>query len=263
MLPGAELLIDPPLISRAAGWLAALAQANPAAKVTPAYRGKHRLLVLYGAGLPSRLRALREHVQRGGRVATWDIGYWSRDDTMRLSIDALHPLPDHLAACDGLTPRARPSIISPAAFDPAGPILLIGLGPKSCTALDLAPYDWERRRAADLRQRFPGRLILHRPKPGQPYEPIEGTRRAPSAPIDGALRGCSLVVCRHSNVAIDACIAGVPVECEDGAAFALYRNGSQPDENARREFLGRLAWWNWARHEAAEAWRFMEGMTCA
>jgi hypothetical protein len=28
-------------------------------------------------------------------VATWDIGYWSRDDSMRLSIDALHPLPDH------------------------------------------------------------------------------------------------------------------------------------------------------------------------
>jgi hypothetical protein len=59
------------------------------------------------------------------------------------------------------------------------------------------------------------------------------------------MRGCSLVVCRHSNVAIDACIAGVPVECDDGAAFALYRNGPQPDENARREFLGRLAWWNW------------------
>ena len=40
MFPGAELLIDPPFISRAAAWLAALAKANPSAKVTKAYRGE-------------------------------------------------------------------------------------------------------------------------------------------------------------------------------------------------------------------------------
>jgi len=261
MLPGAELLIDPPLISRAAEWLAGLAAANPAAKVTPAYRGKHRLLVLYGAGLPIRMRAMREHIARGVRVATWDLGYWSRTETMRLSIDAMHPKPEHLEACDSLTPRARPKLAAGSSFGQGGPILLIGLGPKSCIALGLEPYEWERKKAAELRARFPGREILHRPKPGQPHERIEGTRFAASSPIEEAIRGCSLVVCRHSNVAIDACVAGVPVECEDGAAFALYRNGTSPGEDERREFLARLAWWNWARHEAEGAWRFMEEMT--
>lgn len=260
MQPGAELLIDPPLISRAADWLVALATANPAAKVTAGYRGKHRLLVMYGAGLPIRLRALQEHVARGGRVATWDLGYWDRYESMRLSIDALHPQPEHLAASPNHS-RARPNIMSHSVADPDGPILLIGLGPKSCAALGMEPFAWERGRAADLGRRFPGRQILHRAKPGSPFEPIAGTKRAPGGPIEAALRGCSLVVCRHSNVAIDACISGVPVECEDGAAFALYRNGPNPSEAERRDFLARLGWWNWGLAEAAGAWKFMEEMT--
>lgn len=259
---GAELLIDPPFISRAAAWLSALADAAPAgAEVSTAYRGDRKLLVLYGVGLPSRDRAMRRHLAAGGRVAMWDLGYWDRSRSMRLSIDRTHPSAEHLAACAGRPRRARPNLTA-SQFDPDGPILLCGLGPKSCIALGLQPMEWEQAKVLELRQRFPDRRILWRPKPGHSADEPVGTEPASRAPIESALRGCSLVVCRHSNVAIDACIAGVPVECEDGAAFALYGQNSTPMKAERDAFLSRLAWWNWGDHEAAAAWRFMEEITC-
>jgi hypothetical protein len=261
MQPGAELLIDPPFISRASAWLAALAKANPGAKVTRGYRGRHRLLVLYGVGHPVRARTAKIHLRAGGRVAMWDLGYWNRNESMRLSIDRNHPTAEQLAANDHRTPRHRPKLAGEKSFDPDGPILLCGLGPKSCKHLGLTVGAWESQKVAELRLRFPDRTILFRPKPGNPFDKIDGTRRAPIGPIEEALNGVSLVVCRHSNVAIDACVAGVPVECEDGAAFALYKDDPNPGEDARREFLARLAWWNWGNHEAVQAWRFMEDMT--
>jgi hypothetical protein len=75
-----------------------------------------------------------------------------------------------------------------------------------------------------------------------------------------ALRGASLVICRHSNVAIDACIAGVPVECEDGAAYWLYRRGSVPTVAQRLDFLHRLCWWQWRFSEMDKAWLFLQSM---
>ena len=93
-----------------------------------------------------------------------------------------------------------------------------------------------------------GRAAVLRPKK---------VRHATLPPIEEALKGKSLVVCRHSNVAIDACIAGVPVRCEDGAAFALYRDFERPTRDERLGFLRSLAWWNWKPSEAGEAWKYL------
>lgn len=261
MLPGAELLIDPPFISRAATWMATLSKANKLARISKVYRGTHRLLVLYGVGHPRRAEAARLHLAAGGHVAMWDLGYWDRDKSMRVSLDGSHPTAAHLMACTDRTPRPRPRLAPPGAFNPDGPILLCGIGPKSCAQLAIPVQGWERAKVLDLQARYPGKPILFRPKPGNPFDHIEGTKRSPIGSIEEALQGMSLVVCRHSNVAIDACVAGVPVECDDGAARVLYKDDPNPGEDARREFLGRLAWWNWGPHEAKDAWRFLEDMT--
>jgi len=63
-------------------------------------------------------------------------------------------------------------------------------------------------------------------------------------------------VCRHSNVAIDACRLGIPVVCEDGAAASIYPSrledeAQQPSEEARRQFLHRVAHWQWSESEIA------------
>ena len=74
------------------------------------------------------------------------------------------------------------------------------------------------------------------------------------------MKGASLVVCSHSNVAVDACIAGIPVDCTDGAALALYKDNQNPTVERRLEFLRSLAWWQWSTREAPQAWEFIKGV---
>ena len=102
-------------------------------------------------------------------------------------------------------------------------------------------------------RRFPGRRIVFKPKGSDPLRlPCE--RADPETPIEELLRGSALVVCRHSNCAVDAVIAGVEFEAEDGAATWL--RGREFTPANRLEFLQRLAWWQYKPHEAAPAWSF-------
>ena len=84
------------------------------------------------------------------------------------------------------------------------------------------------------------------------------SRHAHITPIEQVLAGARLVVCRHSNVAVDAVIAGVPFECEDGAAYWL--QGKPYTVENRLDLLHRLCWWQWTCYEAPAAWRFIKGM---
>jgi hypothetical protein len=71
--------------------------------------------------------------------------------------------------------------------------------------------------------------------------------------------GASMLVCRHSNCAVDAVVAGVPIECEDGAAKWL--DGKPYKRRTRKDFLNRLAYWQWKASEAAQAWQFILKVT--
>ena len=262
MQDGAEILIDSPMSSRGDKFLRAMAADAPAgSEVTRGYAGRHRLLMMYGPGGPRNLPIVERHLKAGGRVAMWDLGYWDRERSMRLSIDALHPTPAQLAMVpDG--PGRRAFDLREDA-DPAGPILLVGVGPKSCYAYGLGPMEWEKRTVKELQERWPGRPIVWRPKGRNAY-PLKGLPMRHGMAVDDALRGCSLVVCRHSNVAVDACVAGVPVECSDGAAAALYFGNPAPTAEQRAEFLRRLSWWEWGRGEAPAAWEWiMKATKCA
>lgn len=257
MREGWEILADwPSLNAKATRMMRALLEAAPkGAQAVGQYTGTKRLLMLYGPGSPVKLPVVHRHLRQGGRVAMWDLGYWDRGDAMRLSVDALHPTAEQIAMTP-VTGRREFTLREDA--DPAGPILLVGLGPKSVYAYDLRPgQEWERAKVRELRARFPRRQIVWRPK-GHYAVPLQDLQVRHGMPIEEALRGCSMVVCRHSNVAVDACIAGIPVECEDGAAAALYRGNPAPTPEQRLEFLHRLSWWNWSRLEAGAAWDWIE-----
>lgn len=254
----AEILIAPPLSHRGEKMLRALARvAPPGSVVTSRYSGQCKVLVIYGPGAPVRLQQAAQHRAGGGRVVMWDLGYWDREATMRLSVDTLHPTAAQLELAPD---TARGAFFLRQDADPAGPIMLVGLGPKSCVAYGYAPMQWEHRQLDALRARFPGREILWRPKGDKPTL-IRGTTLRHGMPIHEALSGCSLVVCRHSNVAVDACIAGVPVECEDGAALALYHGNPEPTIEQRARFLQRLSWFNWGFNEAQACWNWIAQLT--
>jgi hypothetical protein len=142
--------------------------------------------------------------------------------------------------------------------DPEGPIMLVGIGPKSNA---VGADGWTRNKARELTALFPGRKIVYRPKPNKPLE-VEHYPLS-TGPIDRALEGISLVVCRHSNVAVDACRMGVPVVCDDGAAAAIYPKrlsdkDKQPSEAVRMEFLRRLAWWQYSQDEPELIWQWIK-----
>lgn len=256
-----EILIDPGMFPRGANMLDAMIKAAPIeVKVRKVYKGDCEILMVYGMGHPQRAPWQRAHVKAGGRLIGWDLGYWVRDvknPYMRCTIDHDHPwrmlreepADRWLGAGIQLREIARAK----------GPIMVIGMGPKSLIAHNLRLLQWETETVAKARAAYPGKGIIYRPK--RMHDALMHGETCIHGPIEDALRGMALVICRHSNVAVDACIAGVPVVCEDGAARALYGNDiANPTVVTavqRLEFLQNLAYWNWKPSEAAQAWNYL------
>lgn len=247
-----EILIEPNMSRHGTKMLKALAKFE--GKVVAKPTGNDKALMIYGVGHQSRKVIAEQHLAAGGQLVLWDLGY-CRDKfpgAMRLSLNDWHPqnlldlAPLDSSRWDRLHINLRND------FDPDGPVVLVGLGPK--TRAIISDADWERTTYAKLKARFPDRRIIFRPKPKRPYpkfqcEVIEG------GPIDEVLKGASLVVVRHSNVAVDAVIAGVPFEASDGAAKWLDGKPYTPEN--RLEFLWRLSFFNWTAEEAKGAWKMI------
>lgn len=225
--------------------LQALADAIPCTITKGQPSGKADVLLTWGMGHIGRKPIIEAHKANGGRVVGVDLGYWDRrssadtEQNFRLTIDDDHPW-IYVAPQDG-SRFDESGIVLREDADPDGPILLAEMGRKSER---LFPH-WQPRTIKRLKLDYPGRPIVMR-------------RKSPdNGPIEQALVGKSLVVCRHSNVAVDACIAGVPVECDNGIAYALYRHGKNPSREQRLEFLRSVAWWQYKPSEAEQAWKFL------
>lgn len=263
-----EILIDPGMFRRGAGMIDAMIAAAPVpVDVLQRWSGVPCVLMVYGAGHPVRRPQQAANQAAGGRLIGWDLGYWNKKAagtfSMRATIDADHPQrklrPEPPERWDGAGIALREDA------DPSGPVIVIGMGTKSRRMLGLAGPQWETRAIERVRRAYPGRQVIYRPKRPTDKHP-EGVRMNQDAPIADVIRGASLVVCRHSNVAIDACIAGVPVVCEDGAAAALYsdaiRSPTIPSREQRLQFLRSLAWWQWQPEEAPAAWTYLLSRLC-
>ena len=225
--------------------------------VTNEFKGRSATLVVYGVGSEANNAARNAQIARGGRVVMFDLGYFGPKKTggyFKVSLDVDHP--NRYMDLTPNSPKRWKAIGIELREDAGdGPIILVGLGPKAKRYLGL--YDWEARKLHELRARFPGKEIVHRSKPGKKVHEI-GCPSDSETPIDVLLKGASLVVCRHSNVAVDATIAGVPFECEDGAAHWLV--GKPYTADTRLDFLRRCAHWQWKASEASEALQFLTGM---
>jgi hypothetical protein len=215
------------------------------------------VLILYGVGAAVNDQARREQLARGGRVLHFDLGYFGRQKLtgyVRMCLDRDHP--QHLLDATPNDPErwAAHGIKLREDAKANGPIVLVGLGRKS--RIYLGAPNWERDKLKEIRSRLYGREVIFRPKRAADISlPI---RSDAVTPITALLRGASLVVCRHSNVAVDAAIAGVPFEAEDGAAMWL--QAREFTRENRLDFLRRLAHWQYRPDEAGEAWAFAKRM---
>ncbi len=230
------------------------------AEITEVYRGNCEWLVLWGVGAEHRSAMRHRHIAAGGKVALWDIGFFSRckvtgackvsinDDYATKWLDRTEPLPERF---DGLGLTLRDD------YDPNGHIVLAGIGPKQHAYIGPPLVGWESNKLDELRQRFPGRRIVYRPKPKREFVPLICETDAVSDIVD-VLRGAALVVCHHSNVAVDAVLAGVPFESDDGVSTWL--NGKPYTRTVREDFCRRIARWQYKRGEMVEAWRFLRAV---
>jgi len=207
----------------------------------------------------------RVHYASRGKMVAFDLAYWERKGPSRkyrVSIGGFHPTGLVMIGANPGPKRWSQSglTIAEAGGDPEGPILLVGNGPKSAA---VGARGWAAEKSLELKRT--GRQVWYRPKPGRPLEPdVFSHAVVTEEPIDAVLAKVSLVVCRHSNVAVDACRLGVPAVCEDGAAAAIYPRelvAPQPDIATRTEFMHRLAWWQWspAECETPLFWDWIKG----
>ncbi len=226
-----------------------------AVTVNTQFHGGSDWLVMAGLGAKPHNAARRAQIAAGGRVLHWDHGYFDRAKVtgkMRMGIDSDHPqawlsrTPSDSARWDAAGIKLRED------YKPEGHILLVGLGTKSRDYLN--EHRWEENTYRALQARFPKREIVFRPK-GKDKKKLPCRVDAVSS-IESLLVGASLVVCRHSNVAVDAIIAGVPFEAVDGAAKWLADKPYTVDN--RLDFLRRISYWQWRADEAADAWQFIK-----
>ncbi|KQS55790.1 hypothetical protein ASG17_06945 [Brevundimonas sp. Leaf363] len=262
-----EILIDDPTHAKN-GLLRALQRTAAAAGFgeafeTPVYRGGSEVLVMWGAGRKDHFPAWQQQRKAGGRCIGFDPGYWGRSAPVgnaRLHIDTMHPTPEQVWRTPSAHRLGQTFTLREDA-DPAGPIMIVGMGRKAALMRGERPGQWEREKYEALRIEFPDRRIEYRPKKvSQAAESLSDIPHAAEAPIEQGLVGCSLVVCASSNVSLDACVAGVPVRCDGGFAHVLYSGCEDPTPEQRLDLLNRSTWWNWHASEAAEIWAFAKTM---
>lgn len=231
------------------------ADAGIEAVVTSEYSGKYPWLLSYGLGHTGRRPWIEKQLRNGRHVIGIDLGYWDRNRSMRITVDADHPwrlmrdMPGDRFRASGIKLKNT--------YDPNGHIVLIGMGVKSRLQFGFKDQEWEKETLGKIIVAHPGRKVFYKAKKPEKFicKQIHGD-------ISQALEGSALVVCRHSNVAIDAAIHGVPCVCEDGAGRALYSDNiakpRNPTESERLQFLNNVAYWQYRPDEALQAWEFIK-----
>lgn len=230
-------------------------------KASITYRGPptdYDTVIFYGlaAGLDRLFRDYRER----RRAVYVDLGYWGRrklsrfDGYHKIAVNSRHPT-------DYFQKQAHPSDrfashrvqIKPWRTE-GSHILVAGMSAKAAAAEQLLPNQWERKTIAELRK-LTRRPIIYRPKPNwADAKPIEGSTFDRESKLEEVLRDCHAVVTHHSNVAVDALLAGVPCICPGGVASVLSGHSLEQIENpptpdGRAQWAADLAYTQWSVDE--------------
>ena len=209
----------------------------------------------------------REVLKRYRQFVYADLGYWNRESFYRVSVNAWSPDAYVKAGLsserfDALGLRLKPW------RSEGDEIIVAGSTRKAATDHGLGYQEWEQK-AIDRLQGC-GKRIVYRPKPTD----MEATKLIGAEfdrrPISEAMRNAWAWVTHHSNSAIDALLAGVPVHCETGAAKAFsvpIEQIASPDLlPGRAQFLSDVAWLQWTLDEmrSGACWAHLKdrGLIC-
>lgn len=234
------------------------------------------LIIAYGW----RHRGLFDTYKSTGRHFVYlDLGFWQRkgagvprlEGYHKVAVDDWSPTPKMRRNCPA--DRLGRLGLTLAPWRPANPakaVLVAGMSEKSARGHGLEPEAWERAAVATLRQ-ITARPIIYRPKPSWPNaKPIDGAQLSIGAEtLESVLARTHMVVTHHSNVGIDALVAGIPVYCETGApallscaAIADIETPRIPSDQERKQLLADLAYAQWtpAEMRSGACWDHIKGL---
>lgn len=178
-------------------------------------------------GLSDRLNEVFRLYREKSTAVYIDLGYWQRrlkhkhDGYHKLSVNSRHPTA-YFQNRQHDDSRFKKLDIDIQPWRKTGNyVMLAGMSAKASAAEGFAQEQWEKE-AAKLIQSFSKYPIHYRPKPSwSDARQISGTIFQRSMELNQALAGCHAVATHHSNVAIDAILAGVPAFCEQGVASVM------------------------------------------
>lgn len=225
-------------------------------------------------GLEGNTPAIFEHYRTtpGLKAVYIDLGYWGRREGGRFSgyhkivVNARHPTAYLMDVCRSADRFERFGVqIKPWRRD-GQHILLAGMGDKGAAAEGFLPEEWERKTIAHIRS-VSDRPIVYRPKPSwKQARPIFGTRYSHrDTPVEREFENCWAVVTHHSNVAVDALLAGIPAYAMGGVAMKLQQwplltieDPHLPD--GRNQWAANIAYCQWsiAEMHAGLPWQHLK-----
>lgn len=232
----------------------------------PVVRGD--VVAAYGWRHPELFEAYRA---AGKDFIYIDLGWWGRkpanqllDGYHKVSVNGRDPGPYFRR---GSTPdrfMVHGQHIAPWR-GPGYHILLAGMSGKSAKTRGFEPQQWERE-MIDRIKALTDRPIVYRPKPSwADATPLAGTTFSHgSNPISHALQRAHAVVTLHSNVSVDALLAGVPVICRGGVGAELSGEIGQlenpPMPDGRHELMADIAWCQFSGAEMRDGtcWRHLK-----
>jgi hypothetical protein len=212
-----------------------------------------------------RNRAVLEAYRNAGlHYIHVDLGYWRRKQ-FRSDYGGLHKvvLDDRHATAYFRRGRPHDRLQDAPRLDPwrtgGSNIVLAGLSAKSAQVSGVQSLAWEHRIIEQLR-RVTARPIVYRPKPSwQGAQPIDGTIFSPpEQPLDDVLADARVLLTLHSNAALDALAAGVPVLAEEGLASVMSTvtideiETPHEEPGDRAQFFADVSYCHWTRHEIAD-----------
>lgn len=213
--------------------------------------------IAYGWANPA---LFQEYRSRGGHFVYVDLGWWDRKPLPSL-LDGFHKVvvdgrePGAYFRGNFATDRFARQGLTVAPWRAFGNhVLLAGMSAKSAGTRGLAPMQWELATIEILRQ-VTARPVIYRPKPSWAgAQPIPGTIYSPpDQPLKAVLKDCWMAVTMHSNVAVDALLAGVPVNVAEGVArefsTPLVEIDAPCRPDGREQLMADIAWQQWSPAE--------------
>lgn len=236
------------------------------------YRGVPKAPVAVFYGLAQGLRkVLTDYQARGLKAFYIDLGYWGRrkrtrwDGYHKIVLNGRHPT-DYFQRRTHSPDRFRELGVKIEPWRKSGRhIIIAGMSAKAAAAEGFQANQWERSAIAKLRK-ITDRPLIYRPKPNwEGATPLVGSTFQKDVELEDALRNCYAVVTHHSNVGVDALMAGVPVFSTEGVASVLGRTSLKYIEDAvrpdgREQWAADLAHVQWSMDEmkSGACWRYLK-----